>query len=147
MKKLLILLVLLVSFSACKKEKDVEPETLSARVAGTYELKSFRYKDKDNNVNIDKMPATQNGRTASGTVVLRENGDDQVDMKLTLKVTGNDDASIDIDGMEVQEAGKALGLFIDGTRVADADGSSIIFNISETDQSGQRVEFAFTAQR
>ena len=148
MKKIILLLLITLAFGACKKvENDVEPESVADAVAGNYKMTSFWYAAGSDVINLPKMPYTQNGQTISGTVKLSPNNDDEVTLTLTLNVTGQQPESIDIDRVEVQKRGKVYGLFVDGEQVADADGQRIIFNLSETAQSGEKLELKFGAEK
>lgn len=142
MKKLLILLFVPLAFTACKKDSDPTPQSPADAVTGRYALASFRYNDGTDELDLPKLPATANGITASGTVELtKATGENLVNMRLTLKVTGEKDGTVDIEDIEVRASGKVYGLFIDGTRVADADGDNLIFNVSE---GGQTLAFTAT---
>lgn len=148
MKKIILLLLVTLAFGACKKvENDVEPQGVAEAVAGKYTLNSFRYAAGSDVINLPKMPYTQNGQTISGTVELRPTSDNDVRLTLTLNVTGQQPESIDIDQVEVKQRGKVYGLYVDGDLVADADGKSLIFNLSETAQSGETLELKFVAAK
>lgn len=89
MKKLILLLFVISSFSACKKDQDdVTPRGTAGAVLGTYELTSFMYRDGQNpDLVIPTMPVVQQGKkTYFGTVELTEVANpNQVNM--VLKVT------------------------------------------------------------
>ncbi|GAB2569098.1 carbohydrate-binding protein [Spirosoma areae] len=149
MKTLILFLLVLVSFTACKKgENDVNPQKAAEAVAGTYTLTSFRYASGSDVINLPKMPYTQGGQTVSGTVKLSPTSEENVTLTLTLKVTGEQDQSIDIDNVEVKKTSEAYGLYVDNQLVADVDGNNIIFNLNETDpQTKETLELKFTAKK
>ncbi|QDK80383.1 hypothetical protein EXU85_17945 [Spirosoma sp. KCTC 42546] len=149
MKKLILFLCILLAFSACKKgENDIAPKKPADAVAGTYTLTSFRYASGSDAINLPKMPYTQSGQTISGTVQLTSTSEETVSLTLTLKITGQQNSTIDIDNIEVRKTSEAYGLYLDGELVADADGNNIIFNVSETDaQTGESLELKFNATK
>ncbi|GAB4025470.1 hypothetical protein [Spirosoma gilvum] len=149
MKTLILFVGFVLIFSACKKgDNDVNPRKPAEAVAGSYKLTSFYYAAGTDEIDLPKLPYSQGGQTISGTVRLTATDDDHVTMTLTLKATGQQDASIDIDNVEVQKSSEAYGLYVDGELVADADGGSIIFNLSETDaQSGESLALKFNASK
>ncbi len=149
MKKLLLFLLVLVSFTACKKgENEIDPKNPAEAVAGSYNLTSFRFVSGTDEVDLPKMPYTQNGQTISGTVVLAAKSEETVTFTLTLKATGQKNQSIDIDNVEVKADGGAYGLYVDNQLVADADGDKIIFYLEEKDaQTNEKVELKFTASK
>lgn len=147
MKKILLFLFVTLAAGACiKGHKDIAPQNPADAVAGLYNLTSFRYVSGSDQINLPKMPYTQNGQTASGTVKLAAAASDQVTLTLTLKVTGQKDSSVDIDHVTVKKTSEAYGLYVDDQLVADADGRTIIFNLAETDpQTKEKLELKFTA--
>ncbi|UYZ63493.1 hypothetical protein [Hymenobacter weizhouensis] len=149
-KLLFFLFPLLLVLTGCPKdkEKDPEPAKPAAAVAGTYTLSAFRYSDSDGTTNLPTLPTTINGRTVSGTVVLTQvSGQDaKVSLKLTLKITGQQDAVIDIDEIGVEGSGPYT-LKLDGQSVGSVDGNTCTFSVSETDQQGQHVELSFTGRK
>ncbi|GAB3319106.1 hypothetical protein GCM10027299_11340 [Larkinella ripae] len=149
MKTLVLFLFALLVFGACKKtENDPQPQNPADVVAGTYTLSSFRYESGSDQINLPTMPYTQNGQTISGTVKLSPNSEDNVTLTLTLKATGQQDATIDINQVEVRKTSEAYGLYVDGELVADADGDNIIFNLSETDpQTKESLALVFIAKK
>lgn len=154
MKTLLLLLFTVVSFTACKKNAatvDPQPATsLADKFVGTYTLSSFRYTDTDSQVNVDlpTLPMTTNGKTVSGTVNLMKKTDTTVDVKFLMKGTGVNDFKLDIPDLEVRKVGSAYGLFSDDTRIADVEGTVIIFSLVETDkQTKGRTEMVYIAKR
>ena len=153
MNKLLLLLFAVLSFTACKKNAIVDPQpttSLADKFAGTYALSSFRYTDTDSQVNVDlpTLPMTNNGNTVSGTVSLVKKTDTTVDMRFLMKATGATDFKLDLPDLEVRKVGSEYGLFSDDTRIADVEGTIIIFNYSETDQQTKgKTEMAYIAKR
>lgn len=152
MKKLLLLLFAVISFTACKKSNEIDPQpkALADKFAGTYTLSSFRYIDTEENVNLDMptLPLTDNGNTASGTVSLVKKTDKTVDMIFLLKITGADDFKQTIEDLEIRQVGSEYGLFYEGKRIADVEGTIVIFNYSDTDPDTKaRQEMTFIAKR
>ena len=152
MQRFLLFLFVLVSVAACKKPQDADPQpkSLADRFAGTYTLTSFRYLDTSDqsNYNFPELPLTKDGTTLSGTVTLVKKSDTRLDLKLLLKATGADDSESNIPNLEARQVGSEYGLFANDVRVADVEGSMIIFNFSQTDpQTQARLEMAFNARR
>ncbi|KAB7731145.1 hypothetical protein F5984_10060 [Rudanella paleaurantiibacter] len=144
MKHLIAFLLIAFAFTACKKETDIEPAPLADRFAGTYKLSSFRYVDDTQKLEFPTLPMTANGTTISGKVTLTKKSDKTLDMTFLLTATGMDDESVTFEGVEVRQVGSEYGLFAEGSRIADVDGSSIIFNYTE---SNPKLEMAFVARK
>ncbi|MEZ0609948.1 hypothetical protein ACAW74_15635 [Fibrella sp. WM1] len=152
MKKLLLVFFALISFTACKKDKEITPKptALADKFVGTYKLNSFRFIDTQSQINLDlpTLPLTKDGQTISGTVALVKKTDTTVDMNFKLKSSDTEDFAFDIADLEVRQVGSEYGLFVDGLRVADVEGSVVIFNFSETDPTTKaRYEMAYVAKR
>lgn len=149
MKKLILFLLVALTFSACKKgDQDIAPQKSADAVAGTYTLTSFYYLDSSTEIKPPTMPYTEKGQTLSGAVKLTPTSQDHVTLTITLKLTGKQDSSIDIDNVQVKKTSEAYGLYLDDELVADADGKYIIFNVSETDaQTGESLQLKFNAKK
>ncbi|WP_266363785.1 hypothetical protein [Tellurirhabdus rosea] len=160
MKKLIAFLLILASLTACKKEADVtpEPETetptnsskgAAATVAGSYKLTSFYLTINGEDYNLPTLPQVQNGKTvAAGTTVLKATGTDKVDLAFNLKMEDSEDLEFDLEDLEVKKVGKVYGLFLEGERIGDADGSNIIFNLSSKDSdTNEELTIKFTAKK
>lgn len=153
MKQLLLLLLALASFTACKKDGDVTPKPTTALVdkfVGSYTLNSFRYVDTASEINLDipTLPVTKGSQTVSGTVALVKKTNATVDMNFRLKSTDSEDFTFSLNDLEVRQVGSEYGLFSDGVRIADVEGSVIIFNLSETNPTTKaRFEMAYIAKR
>ena len=151
MKKLLLFLLLTVAFTACKRGTDVAPQpttSLADKFSGSYKLSSFRYTDSQTNLDLPTLPTTSNGKSVSGTVTLTKVSDTKVNMKLVLKTTGFDDYIQDFGDLEIKQEGSEYGLFSGTSRIADAEGTTVIFNYSETDQTtNETTAMAFVAKR
>lgn len=150
MKRLLLLLFALVSFTACKKSGgiDPQPKSLADKFAGTYTLTSFRYLENNDGVNLPELPLSEGGKSISGTVTLAKKSDTKLDLKLLMKATGNEDITMNVNDLEARQVGSEYGLFANDVRVADVEGTFIIFNYSNNDpQTGVRTEIAFNAKR
>lgn len=145
MKKLLLLLLLLAGFTACRKNKDTVPASPAEAVAGTYVLKSMRYTntaDPSKSYNLTNLPATVSGKTLSGKVSITRTADAAVDLNLTLSVTGSQDSSVPMDGLSVEKSGNGYILYADGMKIGDITNGSLSVDIS--DSSGG---LAFTARK
>ncbi|AKD57911.1 hypothetical protein [Spirosoma radiotolerans] len=151
MKKLLLFLFVAVAFTACKKGSEVAPQpntVLADKFVGSYKLTSFRYTDSQTDLDLPTLPTTSNGKMVSGTVTLTKISDTKVNMKLLLKTSGLDDYAQDFGDLDIKQEGSEYGLFSGTTRIADAEGSTVIFNYSETDQStNETMAMAFVAKR
>lgn len=152
MNKVLIFLFALITFAACKKDTEPqpapEPKDLGTMVAGKYTLTSFRYtRNGDDVMNVDKMPATVDGSKVSGTAVFTKSATDRVDMAFKLVADGEEIYSLSGEDLEVRKDGSEYGLFAGETRIADVDGSMVIFNLAQTDSDGEEIEVAFIARK
>lgn len=144
MKKLILLLLVSVSFSACKKDADaLKPKGLASEVIGSYNLTSFRYQSKDDELVIPTLPVVQQGKTTySGVVELSETDDpNQANMVLSIDFNGQDD-SVDFEQVEVKKSGSKYTLSSDGTQIATISGNTLSFDVKSTD-----ARLAFTAKR
>lgn len=150
MKTLLIFLFGLLVLAGCKKDKaeDPKPKTPAETVAGLYAMTAFRYQDASDNVDLPTLPVTRNGVTASGTVEVTATAGvaDKVALKLTFKVTGEQDFVIPIPELQVQAAGQGYTLGSGGTEVARVDGNTLEFRLAGTNQQGA-VEVSCTARK
>ncbi|GAB3547060.1 hypothetical protein [Spirosoma fluminis] len=151
MKKLLVLLFVVASLAACKKDTDVQPQStaLADKFTGTYKLSSFRYTSGDVKVNFSTLPMVDNGQTvASGTVKLSKAGEAALNLAFLLKTQGNEDVTFSLDDLAIKQEGGEYGLYAEGVRIADVEGSLIIFNYSATDPATHASqEIAFIANR
>jgi hypothetical protein len=151
MKNLLVLLFVVVSFTACKKDNDVQPQstTLADKFVGTYKLSSFRYSSGATNVDLSTLPMVDNGQTvASGTVKLIKSTDTKLNMAFVLKTAGNDDVTFTLEDLEIKQEGGEYGLYTDGVRIADVGGTIIIFNYSaKNPDTNESQEMAFIAKK
>lgn len=146
MKKCLLLLFVVLSFTACKPKKDeVKPKSPASEVAGTYRMTSFRYqtKDKDDELIIPTLPVVQQGKiTYSGEVELTEVSDpNQVNLVVRLDFDGQSE-SVDFENVEVKKSGSKYTLLSDGDQVATVSGSTLSFDVESSD-----ARLAFTAKR
>ncbi|KAA9346415.1 hypothetical protein [Larkinella humicola] len=154
MKKVLVFLFVLGTLAACKKDnnndpKPDQPAEPAAKVAGTYKLSSFHFINGANEVELEKLPVVESGKTvASGTVKLTKKSDGKVLMNVTLVIEGEGTIPVVEDlEVDVRESGKVFGLFADGERIGDADGGFIIFNVSGTSDTGDELLLAFNAKK
>ncbi|MGM9511519.1 hypothetical protein ACS5NO_27530 [Larkinella sp. GY13] len=150
MKTLLLFLLVTLTFTACKKDdNEVAPAKPAEAVAGTYNLKSFYYVSGDDRINLPTLPYTQNGQTVSGTASLTpQTTDDQVTLRLTLKITGSDDQSIELKNLTVQQNGSGYDLTAGNQTIASSDGKKMNLAISETDPTTKETsELKFTAEK
>lgn len=144
MKNYLLLLFVVLSFTACKPNKDeVKPKSLAGEVAGTYKMTSFRYQTKDDDLNIPTLPVVQQGKTTySGAVELTEAADpDQVNLVLSIDFDGQRE-TLDFEDLEVKKSGSKYTLLSDGDQVATISGSTLSFDVQSSD-----ARLAFTAKR
>jgi hypothetical protein len=149
MKQFFLFLLVLVSFTACKKDPDPQPQSLADRFAGNYTLNSFRYNDGATELELPTLPLIQSGKTlASGTVKLTKATDTTLNLAFMLKVDGADDVTFNLDNLTARQEGSEYGLFSEGVRIADVDGTMVIFNYSETDPTThQQQVLAFVAKK
>jgi hypothetical protein len=154
MKKILVFLFVLGVLAACKKDNNDDPKPgqaaePAAKVVGTYKLSSFHFINGANEVELEKLPVVESGKTvASGTVKLTKKSDGKVVMNLNLVIEGEGTIPVleDLE-VEVRESGKVFGLYADGERIGDADGDFIIFNVSGTSETGDELLLAFNAKK
>lgn len=156
MKKVLLFLFVLVAFTACKKENnDPTPQptepvaTPAEKVAGTYKLSSFHFINGANEVELEKLPMLEGGKTvASGTLKIAKKSNGVATMDLSLFIEGEGNLSV-IENLEVEvkESGKVYGLYADGERIGDADGGFIIFNVSGKSEAGDDLLLSFNANK
>ena len=147
MKKLIVFLFVLTAFASCKK-KDPEPKDPAKEVAGTYQLSSSTFGPESDLLDLPRLPLKQNGVTISGTIDVTATATDLIDMRVTLKATGQQPESFDLEGLEVKPKSGGYGLYVDGDLVADATGKEIIFNYSEYDsQTKETTVLKFTAEK
>ncbi|GAB3340484.1 hypothetical protein GCM10027299_53930 [Larkinella ripae] len=153
MKKVLLFLFVFAAFVACKKDgndpQPAPPIEPAAKVAGTYKLSSFHFVDGANEVELEKLPLVESGKTvASGTVKITTKSDKKVTMDLSLFIEGEGNLAV-VEGLEVEvrESGKNFGLYVEGERIGDADGGFIIFNVSGTSETGDELLLSFNASK
>ena len=153
MKKIVLFLLVLGAFAACKKENDPKPDKPvepAAKVAGSYKLSSFHFINGADEVELEKLPVVEGGKTvASGTAKITKKTDGKVTMDLTLFIEGEGNISVVEDlEFEVRESGKNFGLYAaGGDRIGDADGDFIIFNVSGKTEAGDELMLAFNANK
>ena len=145
MKKYFLLLLIGLSFTACKlaKKDEVKPMSLASELAGTYKMTSFRYQTKDNELNIPTLPVVQQGKTTySGEVEVTEATDpNQVNLNLSIDFDGQSE-TLDFEDLEVKKSGSKYTLLSDGDQVATVSGSTLSFDVQSSD-----ARLAFTAKR
>lgn len=151
MKKYLAPLFILVAFSACKKETEIEPEdqTPVEVVAGDYELASFKYETSTLDLNFTRIPSTVQGiRVTGGTIEVEEgNDDDMVDLTCTVEIEGEDDVVYEYE-LEVKEKGGEYGLYSGKYKVADCDGKTIDFEAQlANQQTKEELTIGFTGKK
>lgn len=145
MKTPILLLLILLSFSACKKNQDdVKPQGTASEVIGTYELTSFRYQTGDDDLNIPTMPVVQQGKqTYFGSVELTEVTDpNQANMVLKLTLNNQAVDDIDFEEIDVEKSGSKYNLVSDGETFATISGNRLSFDVK-----GDDFRMAFTAER
>ncbi|MBC8154862.1 MAG: hypothetical protein H7Z72_18350 [Bacteroidetes bacterium] len=149
MKKIVLFLVIALSFAACSKKEDVEPKGTASEVVGVYKLTSFTYQSKDGNAVYPELPVVQRGKeTDFGTVTLTETDDlDKVTMGVdfTLPTAGFGDLEDDefIEELEVVKNGSKYDLKLpSGSKLATINGNTL-----SLDGEGEDFSIAFTADR
>ncbi|GAA4451010.1 hypothetical protein GCM10023189_12480 [Nibrella saemangeumensis] len=156
MKKLVVLLFVALSLGACKETTPIDPQPEPApekpaatNVIGSYKISSFRFANKSVELSLPTLPMVQGGKTvASGTVVLKQYKTKQVDLLFSLKREGYEDIDFTLDALDVKAVGKVYGIYLEGDHIADADGSNIIFDMSDYDQrTKERITLTFVAKK
>lgn len=150
MKKLVLFIVVLVSFSACKKGQDeVKPKGTASEIIGTYELTNFRLQlaNDKNDYQYPQLPVVQKGKkTDYGTVTLREvenNLDGAVmGLSLTLPTIGLELDEEEFAHIDVKKNGSKYDIYADGTKFASVSGSTLSLDVKTDD-----FHMAFTAKR
>lgn len=137
MKQLLLFLVGLVLFASCKKEAEPEP-VASAKVSGTYVVSRYAYTTTpmaSNNFNIT-LPQSASGVTISGILVADKfnNRDDAVTVKVTLKITGQQDFVTDLQDFDLKANGSTYDIMYNMVKYGSADGTNINIDFTEGNQ-------------
>ena len=124
MRNLLVFLFGLLVLAGCKKDKEeVKPKTPAEAVVGQYTLSAY-----SNGSQTVALPYTNNGKTLSGTVnVAPVSGQEaQVNITLTVKITGQADQAETASGVLVQPAGTGgYTLTYGGQPLGTADGTTL----------------------
>jgi hypothetical protein len=143
MKKLILFVLVALTFSACKKgENEVNPQNPADAVAGRYKLSSFSLQQGSQRISLPG-----NGQSLNGTAELTKASQEGY-VKLTLTVNNNqviDDS--DNFELEVRKTSEAYGLFDGSDQYADVDGNNIIFSLSGTDNNNQQVALSFVGKK
>lgn len=151
MKKVLIFLLALVTFAACKKDSEkteVEPKDPAGAVAGIYKVSSFAYEVNGKSVVTYKtLPVTQQGVTVSASAEMKKTSDGIVSLVLLLKATGEDDKELDLGEYQVKADGANYGLYSDGgSQIAEISAGKLVFEASGT-ADGETVEIRFAGKK
>ena len=143
MKKLISILFIALSFSACKKGDDVKPQTASATIAGVYTLSELRYQDANGTKIVPQLPVVEKGKTTySGTVTITESANaNQAAFVLDLLFAGQQN-NLDLGEVDIQSSGTSYTLLSDGDKVATISGNKLSFDVSTND-----FRLAFTAKK
>lgn len=124
MKTLLIFLFGLLVLAGCKKDRaeDPKPKAPVDAVAGQYALTAY-----SNGTQTLALPYTANGQTLSGTItaVAVAGQDAQANVTLTVKQTGQPDATDTFAGVQLQAASTGYTLLYNGQRAGTADGTTL----------------------
>ncbi|GAA4449661.1 hypothetical protein GCM10023189_09100 [Nibrella saemangeumensis] len=148
MKRLLYLLFVPLSFTACKK--DTEPEVDAAtRLAGTYQLSYALLDDKTNPKLESPLPVTLGGVTvASGTLVVTRKNENAVDGNLVIKVQGSPDMNVTFQNVEVKKNAAMYDLYLGPTKIGSADGTNLDVDATQTNpQTNVATRLAFKAKK
>lgn len=125
MRKLLSLLFALLVLAGCGKSKKEDPTPTSTSaaeaVAGLYTMSSLTSGGK-----TIPLPFSNNGNSISGTinVVAVSGKQDEVNLTLTLKVTGSPDGVVAGD-VQVKAAGNGYQLLDSGQQIGTVDGNTL----------------------
>lgn len=146
---MVLFLVFVLTLTACKKETDVNPTaTLADKFVGSYQLNSFRFTDGQTELDLPTLPVSSNGQSVSGTVRLVKAAGAKLSLELVIKATGVEDYKELIENVEVKQVGSEYGLFSGTLRIADVDGTMLIFNVAQTDPATNKtIAMAFVAKR
>ncbi|GAB3491652.1 hypothetical protein GCM10027341_04910 [Spirosoma knui] len=148
MKKSILFVLTVLAFAACKKDNDPAPNDPATAVSGNYTIRSFLYIDGADTINLPTLPASSQGISVSGTLTAARSTSNFVNLLLTLKQTGATDSTLPIDSVEVRQTGNSYGLYLDDTSLGTADGSTINFNVAETDpQTNEPFIIRFEARK
>jgi hypothetical protein len=116
MKQLLYLFFVGILAVGCKGNDPIAPADAAAAIAGTYDLSEVTQGGQ-----VTKLPLTIAGTTLSGTFEVTKKTTTTVDIKLTIKQTGEADEVTTIPGVET----KNNELYIGTTKVGTADGKTL----------------------
>lgn len=137
LKHIVAVLILFVSVSSCKKDKDeVAPADLATSVSGKYIFSELEFEDRT-------VPADESN--LKGDIQITKKTATTIDASLNIrsKSTNEEFMVYDVSGIEVSETSGTIDLIYEGEKVAKIKGKKII--ISATDDSG--TDFTLTATR
>ncbi|GAA4412936.1 hypothetical protein GCM10023187_40650 [Nibrella viscosa] len=131
MKKLLYLLFVPLTFTACKKDSEADPDP-GARVAGTYQV-SYISQEVTGTPKVElSLPVVVGGQTiASGTATVTRKSENFIDGNLVVKVQGNPDQAVPLTNVEVKRNGSTYDLLLGTNKIGTADGTNLDVDISQ----------------
>ncbi len=135
MQKLILFLVVLVAFAACKKDNDVAPADPAAAVAGTYVVSRIALDGPGTAADVDeKYPETVNGITYASELIVNQtaNTTDRISFVVKVKETGEDDYEfITAEDIEVRRNGSNYDLYFRTVKIGTATGSNVTLDTTE----------------
>lgn len=138
-KLILVFFALAVTFSSCKKDREVEPAPvpdLATRVSGNYIFSELAF---DGRV----IPADQSN--LKGDIKITRKSETEVNAVLDIRLKSDNEEfmAYDVSGISLKEESGSVDLIYEGEKVAEIKGKKIIIN--GTDDVG--VDFVLTATR
>ncbi|KAA0992603.1 hypothetical protein [Dyadobacter aurulentus] len=138
-KNLAVLLLLCISISSCKENKEEQPAPapdLATKVQGIYTFYELEFDGK-------VVPADESN--LKGDIRITKKTDTTVDAKLDIRTKNNNEEFMvyDVTDIKLKEFGNTVELVYEGETVAKISGKRLIVN--GTDETG--TDFTITATR
>lgn len=135
-RSVLLVLFAAVSFTACKKEVEPEPD-MASRVAGTYTYTEAKIGGKT-------YPASQTNIKGSVKLIKETANTITLDLNIRTKSDNSDFLVGSVENVDLTDAGNGtIGLRVESDEVAQVKGSKI--TIKSTDDTG--AQFTITAEK
>ncbi|GAA4467394.1 hypothetical protein GCM10023189_51000 [Nibrella saemangeumensis] len=135
-RSVMLVLLAAVSFTACKKEVEPDPD-MASQIAGSYTYTEAKIGGKT-------YPASQTNIKGSVKVIRETANTVSLDLNIRAKSDNSDFLVGSVDGIELTDAGSGtIGLRVESDEIAQVKGDKII--IKSTDDTG--AQFTITAEK